>query len=97
MLAVGAVAYCAPDGSPLARQLAAGTKLCCHAVLMQCRGDWPFLKQLFCFPAYNEIQARDGGRGREVGGLDGEAVEGRCRLARLIPAGHVLEVLRRFL
>ena len=31
-------------------------KLVGHAILLQCRGDWPFLKQLFSFPAYNEVR-----------------------------------------
>ena len=29
-----------------AHRLASGTKLAGHALVLQCRGDWPFLKQL---------------------------------------------------
>ena len=30
-----------------AGRLVAGTKLVGHALVLQCRGDWPFLKLLF--------------------------------------------------
>jgi len=56
MLLAGTVSCYLPDGQAIAehdRNLVPGFKLCCRAVLMQCRGDWPFLKQLFAFPAWN--------------------------------------------
>ena len=35
------------------RHLAAGSTLACRALLLQVRGDWPFLRALFSFPAWN--------------------------------------------
>ena len=43
------------DGQPLdkQRQALASQPLGCKATLLQARGDWPFLKQLFQFPSWN--------------------------------------------
>jgi hypothetical protein len=59
MLFMGCVANILPDGSKMLEgfnRLASGTRLVGHAFLLQARGDWPFLKQLFSFPAYNEVR-----------------------------------------
>jgi hypothetical protein len=59
MLFVGVVSSFLPDGTlwdlatQQTRSLRSGAKLCCHALLLQCRGDWPFLRTLFYFPAWN--------------------------------------------
>lgn len=60
MLFVGQVASTAPDGSPWVDGrkgpgiLPSGFRLCFRALLMQFRGDWPFLRTLFYFPAWNQ-------------------------------------------
>ena len=50
MLLLGEVFDVLPSGDKwqqTAGRLVAGTKLAGHALVLQCRGDWPFLKQLF--------------------------------------------------
>jgi hypothetical protein len=57
MLIAGVISSFLPDGQPWQedryRVLVPGTKLFCRALLLQCRGDWPFLRTLFAFPAWN--------------------------------------------
>lgn len=51
MLLMGTVFSVGPNREELeqtAGRLVAGTKLAGHALVLQCRGDWPFLKTL-CF------------------------------------------------
>ena len=59
MLLTGYVASILPNKErwqQVGNLLAAGTKLACHALVLQCRGDWPFLKTLFSFPQHNELR-----------------------------------------
>jgi hypothetical protein len=56
MLLAGRVSGFLPDNSLWVAErnrLLPTTKLCCHALLMQCRGDWPFLRTLFNFPSWS--------------------------------------------
>jgi hypothetical protein len=56
MLITGLVSHFLPDGSEWVsdiKHLAAGTRLICRAGLLQCRGDWPFLRTLFSFPSWS--------------------------------------------
>lgn len=57
MLITGTIASVLPDGKKWPeltwRPLQPGAKLVCRALLLQCRGDWPFLRTLFAFPAWN--------------------------------------------
>jgi len=49
MLLLGYVFDYLPGGEVWEQErcrLASGTKLVGHALVLQCRGDWPFLKQL---------------------------------------------------
>lgn len=56
-LMTGVVLNFLPDGSPWPgdglRELRPGFKLLCHGLLEQVRGDWPFLRTMFNFPAWN--------------------------------------------
>ena len=57
MLFWGKVSSYLPNGEVWqqgAGRLLSGTQLACRAVLMQVRGDWPFLQTLFRFPAWNQ-------------------------------------------
>ena len=59
MLVVGVVSKFLPDGSEWQdhqKHLEPGTKLFCRAGLLQCRGDWPFLRTLFGFPSWKSEQ-----------------------------------------
>lgn len=50
MLLLGTVFDVLPNGEKWkqsADRIVAGTKLAGHALVLQCRGDWPFLKLLF--------------------------------------------------
>ena len=50
MLLLGKVFDVLPNGEKWeqsAGRLVAGSKLVGHALVLQCRGDWPFLKLLF--------------------------------------------------
>ena len=55
VLSLGVVFSRDPDGDEwdCRRHLAAGSTLACRALLLQVRGDWPFLRALFSFPAWN--------------------------------------------
>lgn len=56
MLIVGTVSAFLPDGSRWSdckRLMKPGLKLGFHALLLQCRGDWPFLRSLFGFPSWS--------------------------------------------
>jgi hypothetical protein len=58
MLCTGQVSLYNPEGQVWSepRQgsgLCPGSKLACNAFLLQVRGDWPFLRSLFHFPAWN--------------------------------------------
>jgi hypothetical protein len=56
MLFLGVVSGTLPDGTawvePGKDRLACGTQLVCSALLLQFRGDWPFLRSLFYFPSW---------------------------------------------
>lgn len=61
MLFVGVVSCYLPNGDwwdpdAQAGRLPSKTKLVCNALLLQCRGDWPFLRTLFSFPSWNSHQ-----------------------------------------
>jgi hypothetical protein len=76
MCFVGRVSAYLPDGSAwqVARDgigtLRQGTQLSYHALLLQFRGDWPFLRTLFDFPAWNQPRicflCRCGPRGSDM-------------------------------
>ena len=57
MLFTGVVARFLPNGQEWAnrhkRKQYKGDSLPCRALLLQVRADWPFLRQLFCFPSWS--------------------------------------------
>jgi hypothetical protein len=56
MLFIGKVSKYLPNGEPWEYSRAIGPDLPCRGLLLQVRGDWPFLRQLFHFPSWSSCR-----------------------------------------